>query len=74
MSACEIKFSSKRNEKREYDLELWINGQFNSSWSAPLNFIDHADLQKFAKMVNRGVSAGKEDARKEIRGALGIQS
>jgi len=74
MSACEIKFNPKRNNQGDYDLELWINGQFDSTWSAPLNFIDHADLEKFAKMVNRGVAAGKKDARKEMRGALGLPS
>jgi len=74
MSACDIKFNPKRNDQGDYDLELWINGQFDSTWSAPLNFIDHVDLGKFAKMVNRGVSHGKEDARKEMRGALGITS
>lgn len=74
MSACDIKFNPKRNAQGGYDIELWINGQFDSSWSPPLNFIDPLDLGKFAKMVNRGVEHGKVDARKEMRGALGITS
>lgn len=72
MSTCQIKFNPQRNVDGTYDIELWINGQFDSSWKPTDHFISHEDLEKFSKMVIRGIEHGKEDAKNIMRGALGL--
>ena len=61
-----------KNRKEENSTELWINGEFQSSWTL-LEFTDGSLRRIIESMICDGIKFGERKKAEDIRIALGLK-